>query len=352
MPTDIHRAFRVVSGWTSAVLGCACVALISANYANNGGAYEGLNAKLLPAHMRGQSIWKTIDAKAITNGVTVPANTNVIFHMPDDIFRINADVLFGRRGKEVRYWGYCFPRNPEEATQLRRRGLPGLIFMSHAEEAYWKKKQNDLILDNFSVFKNLTEEDLNQEKTIHTVISSRKEMFTSGEVCYMQTERELPMGADPDQDGLNNRIELNVTRTRPTRRDSDSDGIWDGVEYFSGTDPNRRDTDGDNLLDGVEDANQNGRVDSGESDPRAFDSDNDGLCDGFCIASRGQRQGLPAPVGFVPDRRDIIYGEDLNLNGKVDDNETSPILRDTDGDGILDDQEYYFCILLGETNCT
>lgn len=352
MDSRAHRTFRIVSGWLSVGLGTACVALITIGFSRGDGGYGGLNARLLPAHMRGQSIWKTIDAKAVNNGATVPANTNVIFHIPDDIFRINRNVLFGKRGDDVRYWGYCFPKDYDQAEALKRRGLPGLIFMSKAEENHWKKKNQDMLIDKFSIFKNLTEPDLNQSKTIHTLIDSRKEMFTSGEVCYMQTEKELPIGADPDQDGLNNRLELNVARSNPKEKDTDGDGLWDGAEYFGGTDPNLRDSDGDNLIDGVEDRNRNGKRDEGESDPRKYDTDGDGLCDGFCLASRGQRQGLPAPKGFVPDRKDIVYGEDLNLNGEVDDGETDPTLKDTDGDGILDDQEYYFCILLGEENCT
>ena len=42
----------------------------------------------------------------------------------------------------------------------------------------------------------------------------------------------------------------------------------------------KADTDGDGLLDFAEDANQNGRVDFGETDPRNPDTDGDGLSDG------------------------------------------------------------------------
>src|SRR5687768_56126 len=46
------------------------------------------------------------------------------------------------------------------------------------------------------------------------------------------------------------------------------------------TDPNDADSDNDGLPDGVEDANQNGRVDPGETDPNDSDTDNDGVDDG------------------------------------------------------------------------
>ncbi|HKP91581.1 MAG TPA: hypothetical protein VJT75_16565, partial [Thermoleophilaceae bacterium] len=82
--------------------------------------------------------------------------------------------------------------------------------------------------------------------------------------------------------------------TAPRRRDTDGDGISDGVERgvvqpvadppgaalgtaprrfrrdldpATRTDARRRDTDGDGRPDGVEDQNRNGRRDRGESDP-------------------------------------------------------------------------------------
>lgn len=51
-------------------------------------------------------------------------------------------------------------------------------------------------------------------------------------------------------------------------RDSDRDGICDDIEHRTGTAPLHSDTDRDGVPDGVEDANQDGRVDPGESDPR------------------------------------------------------------------------------------
>lgn len=334
----------------SAGLTMACLALFTASYVQSIDS-SSVQARLLPPHMRGQSVWKTIDPEDLDAGITAPANTNIIFFIPPDVRRVQKRILFGREGENVRYWGYCFPEDSEEADDRKRRGLPGLIFMSRAEQRFWEEKQNDLLLEGFSVFKNLTEPDLNQTRTIHTLIKSRKEDFVGGEACYLQTEKQLPMGTDRDEDGANAMLER-IHDTGPENRDTDSDGLLDGIEIFGGTDPKRRDTDGDRLVDGLEDKNRNGRVDPGESDPRLYDSDRDGLCDGACVRSEGQRTGYLAPKGFVPNRTNIFLGEDLNLNGEVDENETSPILRDTDNDGILDDQEYFFCILPGGEDCT
>ncbi len=103
-----------------------------------------------------------------------------------------------------------------------------------------------------------------------------------------------PLDRDSDDDGLSDGIEVRITRTRPARRDTDRDGLTDGQErgvrrgvrnppgVVRGTDPRRlrvdrdprtrtsplrRDTDRDGVADGVEDRNRNGRRDRGESSP-------------------------------------------------------------------------------------
>ncbi|NJK89450.1 MAG: hypothetical protein HC923_08630, partial [Myxococcales bacterium] len=110
-----------------------------------------------------------------------------------------------------------------------------------------------------------------------------------------------PTNNDTDCDGLSDGDELSAHGTSPLLVDSDRDGLADGLERgivaplvdsrcpsgvaldqdpASRTELTERDTDGDGALDGVEDANQNGRVDPGESDPNRADSDGDGLVDG------------------------------------------------------------------------
>ncbi len=107
------------------------------------------------------------------------------------------------------------------------------------------------------------------------------------------------------------------------------------------TNPSNPDTDGDGLPDGLEDKNRNGWVEGDgeplpltfnpfierkypngrmdpdetwtETSPLLADSDGDGLSDG--------------------------YGEDVNLNGIVDAGETDPLKADTDGDGLPDGWE-------------
>ena len=91
--------------------------------------------------------------------------------------------------------------------------------------------------------------------------------------------------------------------------DSDGDGLTDiqedknnnGVVDSGETDPNDADTDDDGIIDGVEDANQNGVMDTGETDPCNVDTDGDGLTDGQ---------------------------EDQNANGLVDPGERDPMVID------------------------
>ena len=112
---------------------------------------------------------------------------------------------------------------------------------------------------------------------------------------------------------------LDATDCGSSQQDTDGDGVPDATEVAYGTDKNNPDTDGDGLLDGVEDRNKNGQVELGETNPRKKDSDCDGLLDG-------------------PDQG-AFKGEDLNANGIVNAGETDPSNRDTDGDGLSDGVE-------------
>ncbi|QSQ27964.1 OmpA family protein [Pyxidicoccus parkwayensis] len=187
---------------------------------------------------------------------------------------------------------------------------------------------------------------------------------------------EVVLGTDPnnpdtDGDGLPDGIEVNVGHTDPLDDDSDDDGIMDGTEDAdhdgivdaNETDPNNADTDGDGLTDGlelgltqpegsdtdlshftpdadpstttnplnpdtdggsvrdgVEDANHNGRVDSGETDPNVAADDTDSDRDG------------------IDDRTEIELGLDPHDADTDDDGVPDGLdgITDTDGDGIID----------------
>lgn len=235
-----------------------------------------------------------------------------------------------------------------------------------------------------------------------------------------------PADDDSDGDGLNDMTELAIG-TSPTDRDSDDDGVIDGLESGdanadgvidalacdsdgdglpdglelgvavpdAGTDmaagcfvpdadqatttnPFAADTDGAGVVDAAEDANRNGRVDSGETDPGDpldddsdgdglanlaedalgtdrldRDSDDDGVVDGM-EAGDGNGDGQPDALACDSDgdglsdglERGIVApdaGTDLAAGCFVADADpatlTNPFLADTDGGGVDDGAE-------------
>lgn len=328
--------FRAACGWLTMCLLASFALLMTYAFVPN--ANIPVEARLLPKHLRGASPWKTITAEEVIGGAVVPADTNVIIHLPEDMPPTTRRTLFGRMGQRARYWGYRFPESYDEASRLRRRyGLPGLLFLSEKERAYMRAVRDKQLDENFSVFKNLNDRDLNRSGGVRGRIRHQVEILKGGQTLYVMTELPLPVGIDADGDGANSRVEHD-NDSDPQNRDTDGDGVTDGREIFGlGSNPVMRDTDGDGLIDGIEDANRNGRRDVGETYVTEWDSDRDGLCDGLCKVDKGRR----------------LAGEDRNLNGKYEpeDDETNPLSVDSDDDGILDEQEFLNCELKGGKNC-
>jgi len=164
--------------------------------------------------------------------------------------------------------------------------------------------------------------------------------------------------SDVDCDGIPDweemeKVYANGKKTDPKNRDTDGDGIWDGVElgrdfspdplcadYFPSTllqsltapknitDPTRKDSDCDGLSDGDEDKNKNGRFEPelGETNPNNVDTDGDGLWDGVEL---GITLATAADPNNCPNTR---YDADPSTT-------TDPLNPDTDGDGIWDGVE-------------
>ena len=219
-----------------------------------------------------------------------------------------------------------------------------------------------------------------------------------------------PRSADADCDGLNDFDELAVG-SDGLDFDSDGDSLGDGFERgkvafadinctgtlivdtnpLTVTDPTKRDTDGDGLNDGVEDFDRHGAVGAAnpggrqETEPTDPDSDDDGLCDGnravvnVCAVGEdlngdnfasGTETDPRVPNtdtdgDGIPDVKETVHGtsstnpdtdgdglcdgglvvgtctggEDLNGNGRLDPGETSPKETDTDCDGVGDGEE-------------
>ncbi len=170
---------------------------------------------------------------------------------------------------------------------------------------------------------------------------------------------------DTDGDGIRDGVEVGRTRTvnttctffpdadpasrtSPVAADTDNDAIPDGLEDLDRngkreaheTDPSTGDSDGDGLLDGEEDANRNAVVSPGETDPRKRDSDGDGIPDGTEVKTT-----RTSPVKADTDGDGCRDGaEDKNQNGVKDTGESDPKVAgdcgsqdpDADGDGVSD----------------
>ena len=173
-----------------------------------------------------------------------------------------------------------------------------------------------------------------------------------------------PLVKDTDGDGLEDGVEdgnhngrADNDETDAGDPDSDDDGLFDGLELgiigdthpSSTTDPNRADTDNDGLSDGQEDTNRNGAwdKDNDETDPEDDDTDNDGLKDGLELDSSDGWTTNP----LDPDSDDdgVRDGdEDRDHDGDVDGGlwndgagpgESDPNDADTDDDGLKDDTD-------------
>lgn len=347
MPFGSKRV-RAIMRWLTWTLGIGTAFIMVYAFAEYDDP-SNLAGRLLPPHMRRQVPWKTIFATDLEKGVALPAHTNVIMHLPIDSERITRKVLFGGRGQDVRYWGYCFPENYAQTVKLKRGSLPGKVFMSEGERFYRDQQQRLARRERFSIFRHLRDEYLNEDYKIQRGrLRHQIDYFDPGVSCYVMTEEALPVGTDRDNDGLNTALERDE-QSNPRLPDTDADGLMDGLEVLRlGTNPLIRDSDGDGLLDGIEDANQNGKTDVSETDPTEWDTDHDGLCDGLCTVNFQQSRAATAmaPISFKrPKSLQELRGEDKNLDGILDENETDPRKYDTDKDGINDLQEYFNCLI-------
>tara|TARA_Y100000310_G_C20577800_1_gene761360 strand:- start:196 stop:1212 length:1017 start_codon:yes stop_codon:yes gene_type:complete len=329
---------RNVLKWATASLGLLSLVVVGYGFSRTvaGGTIQG---RLLRDYEQREIPWDTITEQEFLSGSTIQEGAFTIITIPEEIDRITRRTMFGHRGERIRYWGICLPRSLEEAERKKRlTGLPGDMFLSEAEREHRREKLKLERRRTFSIFKNLTDNDLNETQPApRSRIRHQVEIFKGGMTCSVMAEKPMPIGADMDNDGVNAAIERSYG-IDPYVADTDADGIDDGKEIFGGnrTHPNKRDSDGDGIVEGKEDTNFNGEFDVGETNPGERDTDGDGLCDGSCPENAGVD----------------IRGEDKNLNGiyEPEKGEYNPRVKYSDGK-VRDDHRVYLCVIAGGDDC-
>lgn len=152
----------------------------------------------------------------------------------------------------------------------------------------------------------------------------------------------MPKADDGDNDGLNDKTEMNEYKTDPKKADTDGDGINDGDEVNERhTDPLVKDTDKDGISDGDE-------IFKYRSNPLLGDSDNDGLTDNLELTqyktdlnkADTDDDGLSDGDEITKYRTDPL-NKDSDKDGlsdglEVNNHKTEPNQADTDNDGLND----------------
>lgn len=127
--------------------------------------------------------------------------------------------------------------------------------------------------------------------------------------------------ADPDEDGLTNRVEKEIG-TNPRNPDTDGDKLRDGEEVMTyKTNPLNPDTDGEGLKDGEE-------VITYKTNPLVPDTDGDNLTD-YDEVTKHKTDPLKADT----DEDGLTDGDEVLVY------KTDPLKPDTDGDGLADGDE-------------
>lgn len=301
-----------------------------------------LTGRLLTSQERGITPVIHYDVERTQQGVSIPKDTHVIFDIPAGLEISRVTFFGGPDFDDSPYWGYCYTGNEQGRKAEGYKGMQiydGLFFYSKGElkrDTPTEQEREDDLLD---VLHRASEGE--KPETARRI--SLAEMFKGPKTCYVMASIELFAGPDSDDDWINDPRERSLG-TDPNNPDTDGDGIWDGVEVFIGKyNPLSADTDEDGLPDGLEDKNRNGRQDAGETSARNPDTDRDGLCDGDGTGPRCPERPeiFCESVGQCRMRpRSPVFGEDMNLNGIVDEGETDPTtattFKDASGQAIHD----------------
>lgn len=220
---------------------------------------------------------------------------------------------------------------------------------------------NDTLTDDFEVNASYTNPTKNNSDSFVTNSSEAENNLSDasedldGDGLTNEREQDLgtnPLRADSDQDGLSDSYELRTAGTDPVDADSDStrtpsnesdNNVTDGAEDYDtdsiatalerkiGTNGFETDTDGDTLTDAFEHEHD-------ALSPLLSDTDGDGVTDGL---EDTDGDGLTAADEQSHKTNPTVADTDFDQLNDSDEltNGTSPLAPDTDEDGLLDKEE-------------
>ncbi len=291
-----------------------------------------LAGRLVAPQQSGTTPTLHIESERAVDGFSVPADTNVIFTVPEGV-RIPRITFLGGQDKDqnVPYWGYCYSGREASNRAAGKTGselYDGKFFYSLAERRSQEDAQRENQDNSLIGMRNSGNQEAPRAR------ASIAEIFNGNDTCYVMAAAELPAGIDSDGDDVNNKREQ-LLGTNRDEADTDRDGAPDGVEVFvMRTAPLDPDSDHDGLGDRCEDKNTNGTVDLKETSPFNTDTDRDGLCDGSGAASAcPEKKQTVCAVDAAGERNcesrptSPVYGEDMNHNCEVDRDQNGKLLE-------------------------
>ncbi len=271
-------------------------------------------------------------------GVSLPSDTNVLVSVPPNIEAIARITFFGGPDFDNSpYWGYCYDGGEADRKVQGLRGNQ----LYPLDRFFYSKGELGSQRSRTTVTSSTDLASIARSKaTAEPILPvSYREILHGGDLCYVMSSVILPVSTDNDGDGANNMLEK-MSGTDPNNPDTDGDGISDGQELFVlRTNPLTFDSDSDGLPDGLEDKNQNGKLDSGETDPNNADTNRDGLCDGDGTASgcperkyenAYKTDNCPPEMPAAECRiLPLIRGSDMNQDGAWQMGEIDPSIPET-----------------------
>jgi len=212
--------------------------------------------------------------------------TEVKHDQPDEMMLDNLDCELTQKGKTQKEFLDCIVDDQETEDDIVPQGDED--FSPGETASVWLTVETDY---NFGQSK---KEQRNEGSGTSEYTSCGVHSINSGASIHYFFESDV-LKLDP-QWASTDPISVDVFDKADLSEDCDGDEVSDADEIASGCmDPFDRDTDNDGLDDGVEDANKNGVVDGGETDPCNPDSDGDGFGDGTEVSN-----GTSSPILYDP----------------------------------------------------